>query len=104
MQSLHVWSHVLDVLPTPLFKRFPHVSSRHYTQKVRHHVIMTIDAIVKFVNWPGRFDLHFKHYGVTFHTLIDRCLVLAKVFLESDEFLDTRTASQIDTCRIEYVS
>ena len=67
----------------------------------RDHVIVHIDIminglLVKFL------DLTFKHYVVTTYTLLHYCHIFEKMFLESGDFLDPRTISQIDTSCFEY--
>jgi len=46
----------------------------------------------------GNVDLAFEHYVVTAQTLVDPYLLVPKMFLETDEFSDPLTVSQIDTC------
>jgi len=47
----------------------------------------------------GRVDLTFEHY-LTAETLMNNYLVVLNMFLETVEFRDPRTVSQIDTCLV----
>jgi len=61
-------------------------------------MIMSFDIIIELVKMLGRVDLTFEHYIVTTKTLINKYLIVPKMFLETDEFGDPSTVGQIDTC------
>ena len=48
-----------------------------------------------------RVDLTFEHY-ITAETLMNNYLVVLNMFLETVEFRDPRTISQIDTCLVRF--
>jgi len=59
---------------------------------------MSFDIVLLYVDTFGSVDLTFEHYVVRVQTMIDRYLLIPKMFLETDKFGDTRTAGQINTC------
>jgi len=62
---------------------------------------MLFDLVIKYVESFYGVYLSFEHYIVTAHPVIYDYLILAKVFLESDQFGNPRPVRQIDTGSLE---
>ena len=59
---------------------------------------MSFHIVVDYVKTFGNIDFSFEHYVVTAHTLVDRYLVVPKMFLETINFVDPRSFGHINTC------
>jgi len=92
---------VRDVSCTRNFARFTHVPSGHGNRNLCDYVIVPFHIVIERNNSLDRVDLPFKHYVFTAQTVIDNYLVLPKLFLESDQFRNSRPVRQIYAGRLE---
>jgi len=63
---------------------------------------MSFGIIAQYIKSFSTIHLPFKHDVITAQTVVDNSyLIRPKVFLETDDFGDPRTISQIDNGRLE---
>ena len=61
-----------------------HTPLRHGSHFISHHVIVSFDFIIEYINSLGGVDLPFEHYVFTGQTLVDCYLLVPKMFLKFD--------------------